>query len=211
MKNLICFLFLLTFYPSIGQTFRECSTNYADKYKKIEFDRMRYKITQKASDSLRAILDAEFYGCILGKTMGDYSLVGRSGNIYTPENLQGKVVLFNFWIVGCGPCIVEVPMLNRLATLYKENDDFALISVLLNDQAELDKLLQRGLIRGSIKYEVITNDKLSIKENFGFVKAFPTNLFLDKEGKIYMRTIGSIQDQESLEKIRSIIDSELTK
>jgi len=211
LKNLICVIFLLTFYSSIGQTFRECSTNYADKSKKIKLDRVTYKITQKASDSLLAILDSEFYGCVIGKSMGDYSLVGRSGSIYTPENLQGKVVMFNFWTVNCGPCIAEVPMLNRLATLYKENTDFVIISVLLNDLDALDKLLQGGLIKGDIKYEVVTNNKLSVKENFGFVQAFPTNLFVDKEGQIYMRTIGGIQNQESLEKIRSIINSELTK
>ena len=70
---------------------------------------MRYKITQKASDSLRAILDAEFYGCILGETLGDYSLVGRSGNIYTPENLTRKGCAIQFldsglWSLYCrGP------------------------------------------------------------------------------------------------------------
>jgi len=95
--------------------------------------------------------------------------------------------------------------------LYKGDNNFPLISVLLNDQKALDKLLQGGLIRGDIKYEIIPNDIKSVKENFGFVQAYPTNLFIDKQGKIYMRTISSLQNQEDVEKFRSIIDGELLK
>jgi len=176
-------------------------------------ERVTYKITQKNADSLHMILDNEFHQCIIGKTMGNYSMVGKTGNIYTPESLHGKVVLFNFWTVNCGPCIAEVPMLNRLTTLYKENNDFVLISVLLNDQDALDKLVERGSIRGDIRYEVIPNSKTLVKQNFGYARHYPmpTNLFVDKTGKVYMRTVGGIQDQKGLEKIRSIIDSELTK
>jgi hypothetical protein len=71
--------------------------------------------------------------------------------------------------------------------------------------------MQRGYIKVDIRYEIVLNDKKTVKENFGFVQAYPTNLFVDKEGKIYKRTIGAVQNQENLEHIRSIIDSELSK
>ena len=52
-----------------------------------------------------------------------------------------------------------------------------------------------------------------MKDTFKLVKALPTNLFVDKEGKIFMRTTGGIidsKDEEKLEaKFRSIIDNEL--
>lgn len=212
MKKLIYIsFFILVSLPSIGQTVFDCSIDYHDKYKKIEFSRMRYQITKKTSDSLRAILERELQACLIGKKMEDYSLVGRSGRSYTAANLQGKVVLFNFWSVSCGPCIVEIPMLNRLYASYKENKDFVLISILLDDENKLDTFLQRGLIRDGIKYEVVPNDKITIKEKLKFVKAMPTNLFVDREGKIYMRTVGALQDEEDFEKIRSIIDKELVK
>jgi thiol-disulfide isomerase/thioredoxin len=186
---------------------------YSEKCKKIQLERVTYKITEKEMDSSPVIFETEFQGCIIGKTMGDNRMVGKTGAIYTPENLDGKVVLFNFWTVNCGPCIIEVPMLNRLATLYKENNDFILISVLLNDQDALDKLVEHGSIRGGIRYEVIPNSKTAVKQNFGYATQYPmpTNLFVDKTGKIYMRTVGGIQDQVGLDKIRSIIDNELTK
>ncbi len=212
MRNLICILSLLYFCPAFGQTFQDCSTKYSEQSKKVRLDLATHKIKQKACDSLRTVLESEFHECVIGKVMGDYRMVGRSGNIYTPETLRGKVVLFNFWTVNCGHCIVEIPMLNRLASLYKENHDFLLISVLLNDQDALDKLLQSGLIRGDIKYDLIVNDKKTVKENFGFVQAYPTNLFVDKQGRIYKRTTGApVQDQDGMEEIRSVIDLELLK
>jgi thiol-disulfide isomerase/thioredoxin len=104
-KSIYISVFILVYVSSIGQTVYDCSIDFHDKYKKNEFNRMRYQITKKTSDSLRAILETELQACIIGKKMEDYNLVGRSGRSYTAENLQGKVVLFNFWSVNCGPCI----------------------------------------------------------------------------------------------------------
>jgi thiol-disulfide isomerase/thioredoxin len=167
--------------PSIGQTFNDCSLNYHTKYNKIAMEAGRHFITRKTSDSLRAVLDAELEHCIIGKEIGDYTLTGRSGKTYTQDSLKGKVVLFNFWSVNCGPCIIEIPWLNKLYRSYKENKDFVLISILLDKEEDLDKLLNRGLTKTRIGYEVVPNAKSIIKENFKLVKAYPrTSLLIER-------------------------------
>lgn len=196
---------------SIGQTFDDCSLSYHKNYNKVLLELARHVITRKSADSLRAVLDAELESCIIGKEIGDYSLTGRSGKTYTQDSLQGKVVLFNFWSVNCGPCIVEIPWQNKLYRSYKENKDFVLISILLDKEEDLDKFLHRGLTKTRISYEVVPNGKSIIKENFKLVKAYPTNLFIDREGKISMRTIGALNGEESFEEMRYIIDNELIK
>lgn len=211
MKNSICVLVFLISGSAIGQTFRECVVNYTHAAKKAELDRMTYKISAKASDSKRAALDSEFEGCIIGKRMGYDHLINKSETDYNAGNLHGKVVLFNFWSVRCGWCIVEIPYLNRLYTLYRENKDFVMVSVLLDDQSKLDKLIQSGVIRGEIRFPVLTNDKITVKENLSFVRGMPMNLFVDRDGKIFMRTLGAIHNEESFEKMRSIIDNEILK
>jgi hypothetical protein len=94
---------------------------------------------------------------------------------------------------------------------YKENKDFVLISILLDKKEDLGKFLQRGLTKTRISYVVVPNSKGIIKEKFKLVKAYPTNLFIDKEGKISRRTIGALNGEESLEEMRYIIDNELIK
>lgn len=211
MKKLSCVLLILVSASAFGQSFRDCADSYSDRYKRVQLDLATRKITDKESDSLRTALDAEFQTCIIGKKIDYDSLVKGSHEDYNAVSLSGKVVLFNFWSVNCGPCIAEIPFLNRLYFLYKGNKDFVFVSILLNDEHELDKLLQQSVIRGGIKFPVLTNDKITIKNKLKFVKAIPMNLFADRQGKIYMRTEGGIYNEESFEKIRSIIDSELLK
>ena len=47
------------------------------------------------------------------------------------------------------------------------------------------------------------------------MKGYPTNLFVDRDGKIFMKTVGGIMDPKNEQKLemkfRSIIDSELNK
>jgi thiol-disulfide isomerase/thioredoxin len=214
MKHLIYIsLFSMLCVPSIAQTFNDCALNYHEKYKKMNFERGRYLITRKTADSLRAVLDAELQSCILGKELPPYKLVGLSGKIYTNEDLKGKVVVLNFWSVNCGPCVMEIPVLNKLYLSYKDNEDVVFISILLDKQEDLEKFLEKGLTKRRIIYEVTPDSKAIMKDTFKLVKAFPTNLFIDREGKIFMRTYGGIidsKDEEELEaKFRSIIDNEL--
>ena len=44
----------------------------------------------------------------------DFTLVSLEGDQITLSDLRGSVVLLNFWATWCGPCIMEIPDLNRL-------------------------------------------------------------------------------------------------
>jgi len=66
-----------------------------------------------------------------------------------------------------------------------------------------------------VAYEVISDAKALMKSTFKLIKAFPTNLFIDREGKVFMKTIGGIsersQEERLEEEFRSIIDKELSR
>jgi thiol-disulfide isomerase/thioredoxin len=211
MKKASFALLIFVSASAMCQSFNDCADIYANRDNKVELDMITHKIAYKKGDSLRRALDLEFQTCIMGKQIFYDSLVKGSISGDKAESLNGKVVLLNFWRVNCGPCIAEIPFLNRLHTLYKGNKDFAFVSILLNDHDELEKLLQRGVIRGGIKFPVVTNDKVTIRNDLSFVRAIPMNLYVNRDGKIYMRTEGGIQNEESFEEIKSIIDSELLK
>jgi len=214
MKQLIYIsLFSMLCVPAMGQTFNDCALSYHEKYNKMNYEQGRYLITRKTADSLRAVLNEELQSCIIGKELPAYSLVGRSGKTYTNEDLKGKVVFLNFWSVNCGPCVMEIPVLNKLFLSYKDNKDVVFISILLDKEEALESFLEKGLTKRRIVYEVVPDSKALMKDTFKLIKGYPTNLFIDREGKIFMRTYGGItdpKDEDELEaKLRGIIDNEL--
>ena len=214
MKKLVYIsLFSMLCGPSMAQTLNDCALSYHEKYKKMDLEAGRKLITKATTDSLRTVLDDELQGCIIGKELPAYSLVGRSGKTYTNEDLKGKVVFFNFWSVNCGPCVMEIPVLNKLYLSYKDNEDVVFISILADKEEALEKFLAGGLIKKRIAYDVVPDSKAKMKDTFKLIKGYPTNLFVDREGKIFMRTYGGIvdpKDEDKLEaKLRGIIDNEL--
>lgn len=213
-KYLILFLIVSQFQLN-GQTFTDCSDNYHKEFNKIRLHQTLKQLDNKVADSLIFAIGMNLDSCIIGKELPDYSLVGLSGKTYTNESLKGKVIVFNFWSVKCGPCVMEIPVLNRLYLSYKDNPAFMFISILFDDEEALEKFLERGLTKTRIVYEVIPNSKPVMKTTFKLIKEFPTNLFVDKEGKVFMKTNGGISDskyEQKLEaRLRSVIDSELNK
>src|SRR5215217_207039 len=49
---------------------------------------------------------------LINQPLADFSFTDIKGNKLSKTDLKGKVVVFNFWFVECGPCIREMPELN---------------------------------------------------------------------------------------------------
>jgi thiol-disulfide isomerase/thioredoxin len=213
MKKYMLLSLLLQWFQSDGQTFADCAEWFNSEYNKVSLQFTTKKIDQSALHAALLTLEQTLDNCIIGKEIPQFSFIGRSGKSYTNESLKGKVVVFNFWSVNCVPCLGEIPVLNRIHLSYKDNDDFELISILLDKEETLEKILQGGLTKKRIVYEVIPDSKDLMKNTFKVGKIFPTNLFVDREGKVFMKTTGGIIDpkhERDLEmKFKSIIDSEL--
>jgi peroxiredoxin len=49
------------------------------------------------------------------------------GKILESNNLKGKVLLINFWYIGCQPCMFEIKTLNKIFEQYKSDSLFKII------------------------------------------------------------------------------------
>lgn len=59
----------------------------------------------------------------------DFSFESLNGTKYKLSDLADKTVILNFWASWCAPCVIEYPMMLRLADMVKNDAVFLFLSV----------------------------------------------------------------------------------
>jgi peroxiredoxin len=123
------------------------------------------------------------------------------GRFLKADDLKGKVIVLNFWFIGCPGCMEELPRLNSLAAKYRDNDHVVFIAIAPNTAADLREFLARE----RFDYKVVGSARVIINL-FDFV-GYPRNIVIGKDGRIaYWRTTVRAWD-----KFDSVIKTELNK
>ena len=200
------FLFVITFFTNVcaAQSYEE----NIDKCTKAYQGSLAQGKKDKDQGYMKAMQDLR--ECIIGQTFPPFAATSLEGKTYTAEDLKGKVVLINLWFIACAPCVAEMPILNELNTEFKERG-FILLAFATDDKTSLKNFLRKR----NIGYEVFEQSKALIHDRFKMTFGYPTNIFLNKEGKIVEFRNGGPMDEEGLkrtkEEFRSIIEKELVK
>jgi len=112
----------------------------------------------------------------------------KSGRKLTLKNFQGKIVLLNFWATWCGPCVREMPSLERLHTML-QGDDFTVIA-LSEDRKGWDKIA-RFQDKIGLKGLPLFHD-ISSKMMFATkARGLPTTILVGRDGNELGRLTGS--------------------
>tara|TARA_B110000116_G_C16747965_1_gene541902 strand:+ start:283 stop:1143 length:861 start_codon:yes stop_codon:yes gene_type:complete len=109
------------------------------------------------------------------------------------EELQGKVVLINFWATWCGPCRMEIPDLNEL---YKNYNDMGL-EILGISTSDAEKQLVQFKNSYNIYYPLLygtPSETYKIQMEYG-VYSIPISFLVDKKGELIRVYNGLISKQ----------------
>ncbi|TCC98519.1 TlpA disulfide reductase family protein [Pedobacter hiemivivus] len=127
-----------------------------------------------------------------GLVAPDFVKKDMNGKTIRLSDYKGKYVLLDFWGSWCGPCRASHPHLKEMYEQYKE-DGLVVIGVAeertTNKAAWLKAIKDDGLPWTQIMNEE-GKEKSDVVTLYG-IKAFPTKILLDKEGKIIWRSSGS--------------------
>ena len=121
--------------------------------------------------------------------VADFKLENVAGGVMTREDLKGKVAVVDLWATWCALCIYEIPIYKEL---YKSFDSqkVAIIGIAVDSPRQKIPLKVTQL---GIQYPVlISDDQLTA---FGRIQVFPTTVVIGKDGKIYSRYVGNVEQK----------------
>ena len=101
------------------------------------------------------------------------------------KTLEGKIVVLNFWFIGCPPCRMEIPELNKLAELYKDDADVVFIAPALDDSYSIKKFTKET----PFDFHLVADARYWTNQ-YG-INLFPTHVIIDKKGMVRFHTSGS--------------------
>ena len=113
-----------------------------------------------------------------------FSVQALGGRNFELASLRGKVVVLNFWFIGCAPCRAEIPELNRLVLEYADKD-VIFIAVATDGEAELCVFLKEV----PFNYHVVPGGG-EVLGRYGYA-GFPRHVVIDKAGVVRWSKTGS--------------------
>ncbi len=140
----------------------------------------------------------------LGKPAPDFTLTVLDGpgktKTITRAELAGKVVLIDFWATWCGPCLMELPEIQKLVeTLAGSKKDVLIVALSQDDHpaeiSEVRKLVEKTLstkkinLAGSPIARIALDPSNSVGRAFE-VEGYPTLVIIDGKGIVQSAHVG---------------------
>ncbi|WP_295531937.1 TlpA disulfide reductase family protein [Novosphingobium sp. Chol11] len=122
-----------------------------------------------------------------GAAIPDFTFTDPSGEKLRTLDLKGKPVLINLWATWCGPCVLEMPMLDTLAAKHKDALRVLTVSQDL-DAAEKVTTFYAARKFVYLKPWLDPDNNLSFHYNTGVL---PTTVLYDAKGREVWRIVGA--------------------
>ena len=117
------------------------------------------------------------------------SLADTSGHSVELSELQGKLVIVNLWATWCGPCLREMPSLERLQSRLGER--VAVLAV--SEDRGGNKSVEPFIAKLGLKsVKIYIDPKSEVGHAFG-MRGLPTSFLIDREGKVLGRVEGAAE------------------
>ena len=108
-----------------------------------------------------------------------FSATDRNGTHYSESVFsENKITMINLWEPWCGPCVSEMPGIQRLYSTYKDKG-LMVIGVYTTDNMEFQ--VSQVLRDAGVTYPVILDDTSFSRFRTGSV---PTTFFVDSKGQV---------------------------
>ena len=131
------------------------------------------------------------------------ALSDRGGKQHTLAQMQGKVMLVNFWAGWCPPCVHEMPALQQLKERWR-GQPFEILAVnMAESTTTIDAFMRQHRLDVTV---LLDRDGRALRQ--WKIMAFPTSFVLDKHGHIRYAVFGAIDwlEPETVQKMELLLN-----
>ena len=141
----------------------------------------------------------------VGQMAPDFVVSTLDGGAFSLSANRGKVVLINWFATWCGPCIEEMPHLEKEVWARFKGDDFAMVSVAREETLQVVKpfVEKHG---ATWPFALDPHRKVFAAYAEAFI---PRNYVIDREGRIVFQSQGF--EKDDFEAMIDLIARELEK
>jgi cytochrome c biogenesis protein CcmG, thiol:disulfide interchange protein DsbE len=123
----------------------------------------------------------------IDKPAPDFQVTTFDGQKLSLADFQGQVVVLNFWATWCGPCKLELPLLEGY---FRKQQSAGLVILAVATEDSLTPYQLRPLAK-ALTLQMVKR----FKGDYGQIKYLPTNFVIDRKGVLrYAESGGFTQD-----------------
>ncbi len=131
-----------------------------------------------------------------------YTLEGEEVNL---ESFKGKPLVLNLWASWCPPCREEIPNFEDAYSDYKEDVEFALVS-LQDGQRETPESALNFIKENNYELPFYLDTKQEVAYGF-MVTSIPVTYFINSDGTEYYKHVGLITKDGLEKRIEELIEN----
>jgi cytochrome c biogenesis protein CcmG/thiol:disulfide interchange protein DsbE len=138
-------------------------------------------------------------GLEVGKRAPDFTVYTLDGASVTLSKLRGKIVMVNFWALGCGACIAEMPDIEAIYNIYKNKplSGTKELNILAINVSDYPESIQKAIAEEKWTLPIFVDSDRDAVSRYQ-IRSIPRTFFIDSSGIIRNIGFGRFDTQDEI-------------